>query len=95
MIKGYEQQYGINYFNTFASVLWYSTLRVLLVVVAIEDLEIDQIDIDTVFLNPLLKEEIYIEIPEYFELLYLNIDFKGKYLRLMKLLYGLKQAPRE
>ena len=75
--------------------LRYSTLRALLVVAATEDLEIDQMDVDTVFLNPLLKEEIYMEIPEYFELLYPNIDFKGKCLRLMKSLYGLKQAPRE
>ena len=95
MIKGYEQRYGIDYFNTFASMLRYSTLRALLVVAAAEDLEIDQMDVDTVFLNPLLKEEIYIEIPEYFELLYPNTDFKGKCLRLMKSLYGLKQAPRE
>ena len=95
VIKGYEQRYGIDYFNTFASVLRYSTLRALLAVAAAEDLEIDQMDVDTAFLNPLLKEEIYMEIPEYFELLYPNIDFKGKCLRLMKSLYGLKQAPRE
>ena len=50
-------------------------------------------DVNTVFLNPELKEEIYIEIPEYFKLLYLNTDFTRKYLKLRKSIYGLKQAP--
>ena len=47
-------------------------------------------DINIVFLNPKLKEEIYIEIPEYFKLLYLNIDFTKKCLRLRKSIYELK-----
>jgi hypothetical protein len=95
VIKGFEQRYSIDYFETFASVLQYSTLRALLAKAAAEDLEVDQLDVDTAFLNPTLKEEIYIEIPQFFELLYPDIDFKGKCLRLLKSLYGLKQAPRE
>ena len=70
-------------------------MRALLAKAAAEDLEIDQMDVDTAFLNLTLKEEIYMEIPQFFELLYPDIDFKGKCLRLMKSLYGLKQAPRE
>ena len=49
-------------------------------------------DVNIAFLNPELKEEIYMEIPEYFKLLYLNTDFTGKCLRLRKSIYGLKQA---
>ena len=70
--------------------LRYNTLRALLAKAAAKDLEIDQMDVDTVFLNPTLKEEIYIEIPQFFELLYPDIDFKRKCLRLIKSLYGLK-----
>jgi hypothetical protein len=70
-------------------------LRALLAKTAAEDLEVDQLDVDTAFLNPTLKEEIYMEIPQFFELLYPDIDFKRKCLRLLKSLYGLKQAPRE
>ena len=81
-MKGFEQKYSINYIMTFASVVRYITLRVLLVKTAVEDLEIDQMNVNIVFLNPELKEEIYIEIPEYFKLLYLNTDFIRKYLRL-------------
>ena len=51
-------------------------------------------DVETAFLNPKLEEEIYMEIPEFFELLYPGIDFTGKCLKLLKSLYGLKQAPR-
>ena len=92
--KGFEQKYSIDYTATFVSVVRYITLRALLVKAAIKDLEIDQMEVNTVFLNPELKEEIYIEIPEYFKLLYLNIDFIRKYLRLRKSIYGLKQALR-
>jgi hypothetical protein len=70
-------------------------LRALLAKAAAEDLEVDQLDVDTAFLNLTLKEGIYIEIPQFFELLYPDIDFKRKCLRLLKSLYGLKQALRE
>ena len=67
----------------------------MLAIAATYDLEVDQMDVDTVFLNPTLKEEIYMQIPQFFELLYLDIDFRGKCLELLKSLYGLKQAPRD
>jgi hypothetical protein len=76
-------------------VLQYSTLRALLAKTAAKDLKVNQLDVNTAFLNPTLKEEIYIEIPQFFELLYPDIDFKGKCLGLLKSLYRLKQAPRE
>ena len=99
VIKGYEQRYGFDYFSTFASVVRYITLRYLLAKAAAEDLEIDQLDVDTAFLNPELKEEIYMEVPEHFFILEpkLKDSYKRKkfYLRLHKSLYGLKQAPHE
>jgi hypothetical protein len=49
-------------------VVRYNTLRALLAKAAIEDLEIDYIDVDTAFLNPNCEEEIYMEVPEYFKL---------------------------
>jgi hypothetical protein len=94
VIKGFEQQYGHDYFDTFASVVKFNTLRILLVVITEQDLDAVHVDIDTAFLNPTLKEEVYMELPEYFELLYPNLQ-PGVCLRLLKSLYGLKQAPRE
>jgi hypothetical protein len=95
VIKGFKQRYNIDYFKTFASVLRYSTLRALLAKTAAEDLKVDQLNVNTAFLNVTLKKKIYIEIPQFFELLYPNIDFKKKCLRLLKSLYGLKQAPKK
>jgi hypothetical protein len=94
VIKGFEQQYGLDYFATFASVAKFNTLRILLTIIMERDLDADHIDVDTAYLNSDLKEEIYMELPEYFELLYPNLP-AGVCLRLLKSLYGLKQAPRE
>jgi len=92
VIRGLEQQYGVDYFETFASVLKFATLRALLAKAAAEDLKINQIDVDIAFLNPDLEEEVYIEIPKFFELVTLGVDPKQYCLRLRKALYGLKQA---
>jgi hypothetical protein len=94
VLRGFEQQWGIDYYETFASVVRYNTLRALLAKAAIEDLEIDHIDVDTAFLNPNCEEEIYMEVPEYFELVMPGITRQTHYLQLLKSLYGLKQAPR-
>jgi hypothetical protein len=62
---------------------------------AAEDLETDHIDIDTVFLNPDLEEEVYIKIPEFLKEVYLELEKTlDAFLKLNKLFYRLKQAPR-
>ena len=95
MIYRNEQQAGIDYFETFASVLRYTTLRILLAKAAAEDLEIDHADIDTAFLNLDLKEEVYIRVLEFLELVYPELKkIPNAFLKLNKLLYRLKQAPR-
>lgn len=93
VVRGFEQQYGIDYFETFASVIRYNTLRILLSKAAVDDLEIEALDVDTAFLNPKLEEEIYMEIPDFFSLQHPGINRKENYLKLNKSLYGLKQAP--
>ena len=95
MIHGNEQQAGINYFETFASVLYYTTLRILLAKAAAEDLEADHVDIDTAFLNPDLEEEVYMRVPEFLKEVYPELEKTlGAFLKLNKSLYRLKQAPR-
>ena len=61
---------------------------------AVEDLEIDHLDVDTAFLNPTLEEEVYMELPEHFELLYPDLKPDMICLWLLKSLYRLKQALR-
>ena len=64
--------------------------------VAAEDLELDHIDVETAFLNPTLKEEIYMQIPDLLREFAPELKgVKDVYLKLNKSLYGLKQAPRE
>ena len=96
MVRGFEQKFGLDYFDTFASVIRHTTLRALLARAAKEDLEIDHIDIDTAFLNAKLKEDIYMkvpndEVPELWD--ELHPELKGRndvYLKLLRSLYGLK-----
>ena len=47
--------------------LQYTTLRILLVKAATEDLEADHIDIETAFLNLDLKEEVYMKVLQFLE----------------------------
>ena len=47
-------------------------------------------DVKTAFLHGSIKEEVYVEQPEGFEI----HDWESHMCRLRKALYGLKQAPR-
>ena len=66
VIKGYRQVYGLDYTKTFVPVVRYTTVIFLLIYAISQGLEVDHLDVDTAFLNPYLKEETYMEIPEYF-----------------------------
>jgi hypothetical protein len=85
--KGYFQRQGIDYFDTFAPVMAYRTLRVILSLAAMMDLEIKQVDIVTAFLHADVKEDIYMELPDGYEK-------DDKVMKLKKAIYGIKQAPR-
>ncbi|KAI1002126.1 hypothetical protein K3495_g6074 [Podosphaera aphanis] len=56
--KGYEQQHGIDYFETFASIIRYATLRAVISYSAVHNLELDHLDINTAFLIPMRKKLI-------------------------------------
>jgi len=88
--KGYSQQLGIDYNETFAPVAQLDRIRALRALVAQKGWNIYQLDVKSTFLNGMLKEEIYVEQPQGF----INKGNEGKELRLKKALYGLKQDPR-
>lgn len=88
--KGFSQRPGLDYFETFSPVVKYDTLRVLLALTAIYDLDLFQLDVKTAFLYGDLTEEIFMKQPE--ELV--ENDKKSQVCRLNKSLYGLKQASR-
>jgi hypothetical protein len=85
--KGYTQRHGIDYTETFAPVCRMATHRVMLSLVAFLGLDLDQMDVVTAFLNGLLSETIYMELPDGYKV-------KGMICRLLRSLYGLKQSPR-
>jgi hypothetical protein len=89
--KGFAQQYGIDFHETFAPVAAYNSLRIFISLVASLDFECDCVDVVTAFLLAPLEEEVYIKIPDGYPS---QPSDKGKVLRLLKSLYGLKQAPR-
>lgn len=85
--KGFMQRHGVDYFETYAPVMAYKTLRVLLSLAAIFNYEIKQFDITTAFLHAPIEEELYMELPEGF-------GQPGMVARLRRAVYGIKQAPR-
>ncbi|KAG7598335.1 Reverse transcriptase RNA-dependent DNA polymerase [Arabidopsis suecica] len=89
--KGYAQREGVDYTEIFAPVVKHVSIRILLAIVAQEDLELEQLDVKTAFLHGELKEKIYMAPPEGYESM-----FKPNEVCLLnKSLYGLKQAPRQ
>ena len=88
--KGYAQMEGVDYNEVFSPVVKYSSIRILLALVAQLDLELAQMDVKTPFLYGDLDEKIYTYQPDGFK-----VAGKEKMIcRLEKLLYGLKQSPR-
>ena len=66
--KGFSQVKGIDFDELFSLVVCYETMRLLLAVAALENLNIQSIDVKTAYLYGNLDEEIYMEQPEGFKL---------------------------
>ncbi|KAJ9565777.1 hypothetical protein OSB04_001743 [Centaurea solstitialis] len=90
LAKGYRQQEGIDYNETFAPVARIEAIRMFLAYAAHKDFTVYQMDVKTAFLNGVLKEEVYVSQPEGF----VDKDHPDHVYILDKALYGLKQAPR-
>ena len=86
--KGFTQKEGIDYKETFSPVSKKDSLRIILALVAHFNLELQQMDVKTTFLNGDLEEEVYMKQPEGFSFR------EGEKLvcMLKKSIYGLKQA---
>nr|GEX64102.1 retrotransposon protein, putative, Ty1-copia subclass [Tanacetum cinerariifolium] len=91
VVCGFDQREGIDFNDVFSLVVRHTSIRVLLSIVALQDLELEQLDVKTTFLHGHLEEEIYVEKPEGFK-----VPRKEDHVcRLKKSLYGLKQSPRK
>ncbi|GKC87972.1 retrovirus-related pol polyprotein from transposon TNT 1-94 [Tanacetum coccineum] len=88
--KGYNQEEGIDFEESFAPVARLEAVRMFIAYAAHKNITIFQMDVKTVFLNGPLKEEVYVSQPEGF----IDSEFPNHVYRLKKALYSLKQAPR-
>ncbi|KAK6145670.1 hypothetical protein DH2020_022490 [Rehmannia glutinosa] len=61
VIKGYRQKEGLDYFHTYSPVTRITSIRLVLAIAALRNLEVHQMDVKTAFLNGDLEEEIYME----------------------------------
>lgn len=62
--RGFLQQSGTDYTDTFAPVVRYDSLRILLATVATKNLELAQFDVQIAFLYGELEEQIFMEVSE-------------------------------
>ena len=84
--KGFSQIPGVDYTDVFSPVVKHSSIRAFFGIVAMHDLELEQLDVKTAFLHGELEEEIYMDQPEGFVV-------PGKedlVCKLKRSLYGLK-----
>ncbi|KAJ5337477.1 uncharacterized protein N7506_005499 [Penicillium brevicompactum] len=88
VVRGFTQEEGIDYDETFASVVKPMSYKALFAIGAALDLEIEQMDVKTAFLYGDIDHEIYVEQPHHMT------DGTPRVCKLRRALYGLKQAPR-
>jgi hypothetical protein len=91
VVKGFQQKEGVDYNEIFSPVVKMTTIRLVLGIVAAEDLHLEQLDVKTAFLHGDLEEDIYMMQPEGF----VAEGKENLVCKLHKSLYGLKQAPRQ
>ena len=87
--RGDQQLEGIDFFETYAPVVQWTTVRMMLILEILLNLKSKQGDVTAAFLHAELGEDekVYVEMP-------LGFRKQGKVLKLNKTLYGLRQSPR-
>ncbi|GJX55326.1 retrovirus-related pol polyprotein from transposon TNT 1-94 [Tanacetum coccineum] len=90
LTRGYLQEEGIDFEESFAPVARLEVVRIFLAFAAHMKMIVYQMDVNTEFLNGILREEVYVSQLDGF----VDPDNPNRVYRLKKVLYGLKQAPR-
>ena len=88
--RGFQQQDGVDFLETFAPVVRWETIRVLIAIAVHLNWPLHQLDVLTAFLNGILQEDVYMHQPHGF----VKPGEEHLVCKLHKALYGLKQSPR-
>ncbi|CAI7908252.1 unnamed protein product [Closterium sp. NIES-54] len=88
VVRGFDQEHGRDFTETFAPVSRHTSLRILLAVAAMKKKKLRQIDVANAFLYAHVDAEIYVELPHG------SHGEPNQVCQLQKSLYGIKQAPR-
>ena len=87
---GYLQKEGVDFRETYAPVAHMTSMRLIIGVASSLGLVLEQLDVDSAFLNGFIDAEVYLKQPPGF----VNPKYPDHVYRLLKSLYGLKQAGR-
>nr|GFA19565.1 hypothetical protein [Tanacetum cinerariifolium] len=87
VVRGYRQEEGINFKESFAPIARMEAIRIFLEYVAHKSFTVFQMDVKTAFLHGSLKEDVYVCQPEGF----IDADYPSHVYKLKKALYGLTQ----
>nr|GEU78375.1 retrovirus-related Pol polyprotein from transposon TNT 1-94 [Tanacetum cinerariifolium] len=85
--RGYRQEEGINFEESFTPVARLDAIRIFLIYVTHMNMIVYQMDVKTTFLNGILREEVYVSQPDGF----MDQDNPNHVYKLKKALYGLKK----
>nr|GEW84167.1 retrovirus-related Pol polyprotein from transposon TNT 1-94 [Tanacetum cinerariifolium] len=90
VVRGYRQEEGINFEESFALVARMKAIMIFFAYGAHKGFTVYQMDVKTAFLHGSLKKDVYVCQPEGF----IDTDHPSHVYKLKKALYGLKKAPR-
>jgi len=104
VVRGFSQEYGLDYEETFAPAAKMTTVRAVLAVAAIKQWQAYQMNVSNAFLHGDLEEVVYIKPPAGYTgpactiVAQIGSSLKGnvkspRVCKLLKSLYGLRQAP--
>jgi hypothetical protein len=88
--RGFTQQHGIDYGDTFSPVVKPATVRLVLSLAVSRGWCLRQVDVSNAFLHGFLNEDVYMQQPLGFE----DARYPSHVCKLQRSIYGLKQSPR-